>query len=54
MERQGLTYFVTQVKHGKPVSLPFLGRQTVRNVVSGAGKRLWKKRMPSCNGIDRG
>jgi len=29
-------------------------RQIVRNADNGAGKGEWKKRMPSCNEMDRG
>lgn len=41
------------MEHGKPVLL-LLARQIVRNADNSAGIGKWKKRMPSCNEMDRG
>jgi len=30
-----------------------MGKQTVRKAYGSAGKGIWKKRMPFCNGTDR-
>lgn len=56
VNRQNLTYSnVNYVEHGKPISLLFFrGKQTVMFAEWGAGIRWRKKRMPSCNGMDRG
>lgn len=52
-KKWSLTRPGTHVKRGKPVLLP-LGRQTARRADGGAGMGRWRKRMPSCNGADRG
>ncbi|TSA12659.1 MAG: hypothetical protein D4R73_02085 [Deltaproteobacteria bacterium] len=54
VKRLSLTHHVTYAKHGKPVSLPNLGRKAVRPDEGGAGRGGWKKRMPGCNDPDRG
>jgi hypothetical protein len=54
VNRLDLTHHVTYAKHGKPVSLPNMGRKAARPNDGGAGRGGWKKRMPGCNGLDRG
>jgi hypothetical protein len=53
VERLDLTHHVTYVKHGKPVSLPNLGRKAARPDDGGAGRGGRKKRTLLCNGADR-
>lgn len=48
-----LTLCVNYVERGKPVFLPFWGKQTVRNAVRSAGIGGRKKRRPSHNRSDR-
>lgn len=53
VKRRHLTLGVTYVERGKPVFLP-LGRRIARDAVGDAGMGCWRKRMPVCNGLDRG
>ena len=43
----------THAKRGKPIPLLFAGRHAVRRAGSRVGKGGGKKRMLSCNGVDR-
>jgi len=46
---------VVYVERGKSLSLPVAkGKPTARKVEGGEVMRLWKKRMLSCNGVDKG
>jgi hypothetical protein len=51
-DRQALTHCVLKVELGKPVFLLFIkdSLMTYRN----AGRGGWRKRMPTCNGLDTG
>lgn len=55
-DRRILTHsFVVYKKHGKPVLLlQFAGKWTVSETEWSAGRGIRKKRMPLCNGVDRG
>ena len=50
---QALTYTGTHAERGKPDVLP-LGRAVARPTDGTAGKGCRRKRMPCCNGADRG
>ena len=52
-ERPDLTYTGTHAERGKPDVLP-LGRAVARPTDGTAGKGCRRKRMPCCNGADRG
>ena len=52
--RQALTHCVLKAELGKPVFLPVLGQLTERKTYGNAGRGGWKKRMPTCNGLDTG
>ena len=46
---------VIQMEQGKPVVPPLRGAGVAaRRAVGAAGKGCWRKRMPLCNGVDRG
>ena len=49
---------VIETQHGKPVFLPTYfgaeGKRAARQADGDVGMGLWKKRMPVCNGSDRG
>ena len=51
--RRDLTHAVSVTQRGKPVALP-KGRAVVRSTDGAAGKGRGRKRMPACNGPDRG
>jgi hypothetical protein len=53
-ERHDLTHWVTSAERGKPVALPDGGREAVRPANGAAGRGGGRKRMPTCNGPDRG
>src|SRR5216683_6509 len=48
-----LTHSDMETKHGKPISLPTLGKRPAREADGGMGRGTWKKRKPPCNGEDR-
>jgi hypothetical protein len=53
-ERRDLTHSGTCMERGKPKVPPVrAGRRAVRNVDGTVGMGRWRKRMPSCNGVDR-
>jgi hypothetical protein len=41
-------------EHAKPISLPTLGKQLVREADRGVGTGRWRKRKLLCNGGDKG
>jgi hypothetical protein len=47
-DRQALTHCVLKVELGKPVFL------LIRKTYGNAGRGGWRKRMPTCNGLDTG
>ena len=51
-ERRDLTRVGIQEERGKLVVF-LLGREVVRPTDETAGKGCWRKRMPSCNEVDR-
>ena len=53
--RRGGAYRIqgTRTERGKPVSLPG-GKRAVRRADRGAGKGCWRKRRPSCQGVEKG
>ena len=53
-DRQALTHCVLKAELGKPVFLPLLGQLTERKTYGNAGRGGWRKRMPTCNGLDTG
>ena len=52
-KRRGLTHTATATERGKPVASP-TGRRTARDADGAAGKGRGRKRMPACNGPDKG
>ena len=53
-DREHLTDLCQQAEHGKPVFLLERGKANVSSNDGSAGIGTWKKRMPDCNGSDRG
>jgi len=53
-ERHDLTHSVASAERGKPVALPCWGREAARPANGAAGRGGGRKRMPTCNGTDRG
>ncbi|WP_207689794.1 hypothetical protein [Desulfonema limicola] len=53
-DRQILSHRVKSVEHGKPDCLRKCGNRPARAGHRQAGMGSWKKRMPCCNGADRG
>ena len=45
---------VNQAEQGKPDALPPRGQALPQGTLLGAGTGCWRKRMPFCNGTDRG
>jgi len=43
-----------RTEHDKPISLPTLGKQLVREADRGVGTGKWRKRKLLCNGGDKG
>jgi len=52
-ERRDLTRSGIDAEHGKPAALP-LGKRVARRADRVAGRGSGRKRMPACNGPDRG
>ena len=54
VERARLTHSLLRQRNMATPYVPRQGRQAVRRAYRCAGMRGWKKRRPSCNGVDRG
>lgn len=47
-------HIVVYLERGNPIiSPPLRGREAVKQPVEIVGIGMWKKRMPTCNGLDR-
>ena len=53
-DRRSLTHPVVRVRNVGSPSLSREGKRAVRRAHGGAGRGRWKKRRPSCHGVERG